>query len=91
MEDLAPAAAAAYYAQLRAASDEVRTFSPWRAGAYEPLNFDWSFDYFPRTYVRPGTEVTVYHLRDCTPTTRTFPPDFVNPFRGSNDVNNPAV
>jgi hypothetical protein len=92
MEELAPAVADAYYTHLREASDEVRTFSPWRPGTREPLNFDWSFDYYPRAYVRPGTEVTVYHLRDCTPTMQTFPSDFVNPFRqGTGDVDGVAV
>jgi len=83
MEAFDPKLADAYYARLRAASDSARTFSPWRAGQYVPLNFDWSGDYYPRAYVRPGTEVTVYHLRNCTPDTSGFPHGFVNPFRGS--------
>ncbi len=35
----------------------------------------------PRVYVRPGTEVTIYHLKDCTPSTAAFPPGFANPYR----------
>ncbi len=27
------------------------------------FNFDWSFDYYPLSYARPGPEVTVYRLR----------------------------
>ena len=81
MEARNRAQADAYYAQLRAESDTVRTFSPWRAGAHVPLHFDWSFDYYPRAYVRPGTEVTVYHLKGCTPSTAAFPPGFANPYR----------
>ena len=34
-------------------------------------------------YVRPGTAVTVYRLRDCAPSTDAFPPSFRNPFRDS--------
>ena len=60
----------------------MRTFSPWRSGTSVPLHFDWSFDYYPREYVRPGTEVTVYRLRDCTPSTAAFPPSFRNPYPG---------
>jgi hypothetical protein len=73
----------AYYARLEAESDNVRTFSPFRSGASVPLHFDWSFDYYPREYVRPGTEVTIYRLRDCTPSTAAFPPSFHNPYRDS--------
>jgi hypothetical protein len=27
-----------------------------------PFNFDWSFDYYPLAYARPGPEMTVYRL-----------------------------
>ncbi len=73
----------AYYARLRSESDSVRTFSPFHAGESVPLHFDWSFDYYPRAYVRPGTEVTIYRLRDCTPSTEAFPASFRNPYRDS--------
>jgi hypothetical protein len=73
----------AYYARLKSESDDVRTFSPFRTGTSVSLHFDWSFDYYPRAYVRPGTEVTVYRLRDCTPSTAAFPPSFRNPYRDS--------
>ena len=71
----------AYYARLRAESDGVRTFSPWARGKTVPLHFDWSFDYYPDAYVRPGTEVTLYHLKDCTTSTDAFGPGFANPYR----------
>ena len=34
-----------------------------------PFNFDWSFDYYPLAYTRPGPEMTIYRLRGgrCTP------------------------
>ena len=73
----------AYYARLKAESESVRAFSPFRAGETVPLHFDWSFDYYPRAYVRPGTEVTIYRLRDCTPSTAAFPPAFRNPYKDS--------
>ena len=79
----------AYYTHLR---DELRRGAHVLAvasGTYVPLHFDWSFDYYPRDYVRPGTEVTVYRLRDCTPTTTTFPPDFV--IRSGTAVDDMAV
>ena len=59
----------------------MRTFSPFRSGTSVPLHFDWSFDYYPGEYVRPGTAVTIYRLRDCTPSTAAFPPSFRNPYR----------
>jgi hypothetical protein len=31
------------------------------------FNFDWSFDYYPAAYDRPGAEIWVYRLRNCTP------------------------
>ena len=73
----------AYYQRLRESSDSVRTFSPFRSGTSVPLHFDWSFDYYPDEYVRPGTAVTVYRLRDCAPSTDAFPPSFRNPYRDS--------
>ncbi len=73
----------AYYRRLEDESDSVRTFSPFRAGTSVPLHFDWSFDYYPDAYVRPGTEVTVYRLRDCEPSTDAFPASFRNPYRDS--------
>ena len=61
----------------------MRRFSPFRSGTWVPLHFDWSFDYYPDEYVRPGTAVTVYRLRDCAPSTDAFPPSFRNPYRDS--------
>ncbi len=57
-----------YYAALDAASEDVVTFSPYRAGA-DPVRFsyDKSFNYEPRAYVRPGPVVEIHTLRDCTP------------------------
>ncbi len=57
--------AVAYYRALARAGEVVYHVSPYRTGARPPaFNFDWSFDYYPLAYVRPGPEVTVYRLRD---------------------------
>ncbi len=34
-----------------------------RAARRSPFNFDWSFDYYPLAYARPGPAMTVYRLR----------------------------
>jgi hypothetical protein len=60
--------AVAYYAALERASASVARFSPYRAGATPvSFNFDWSFDYYPRAYERPGAVIAVHRLRDCHP------------------------
>ena len=28
-----------------------------------PFGFDWSFDYYPLAYERPGPQMTIYRLR----------------------------
>ena len=56
--------ALAYYRKLQANADLVYTISPFRPGKEPvPFNFDWSFDYYPREYERPGPEIWVYRLR----------------------------
>ena len=54
-----------YYRELERRSDVVYTASPYAKGA-DPVefNFDFSFDYYPLAYRRPGPEITVYRLRD---------------------------
>ncbi len=57
--------AVAYYRALARAGEVVYHASPYRAGARPvAFNFDWSFDYYPLSYHRPGPEVVVYRLRD---------------------------
>ncbi len=56
--------AVAYYRALARAGEVVYRASPYRAGARPvAFNFDWSFDYYPLSYHRPGPEVVVYRLR----------------------------
>ena len=57
-----PQAIAYYRALSREASVAYRA-TPYRPGAGPvPFGFDWSFDYYPLAYERPGPQVTVYRL-----------------------------
>ncbi len=58
--------AIAYYRALAQAGEVAFRASPYHAGsAASPFNFDWSFDYYPLSYERPGPQMTVYRLRGC--------------------------
>jgi hypothetical protein len=55
--------AIAYYAALAERGRLVFRASPFASGARPvPFNFDWSIDYYPRQYHRPGPEMSVYRL-----------------------------
>jgi dolichyl-phosphate-mannose--protein O-mannosyl transferase len=55
--------AIAYYQALAKYGTLMFHISPYSRGASAvPFNFDWSIDYYPRQYVRPGPEVSVYKL-----------------------------
>jgi hypothetical protein len=58
----APLAISYYQALARDAQVAYRS-SPYASG-HGPVafNFDWSFDYYPLSYRRPGPDVTVYRL-----------------------------
>jgi hypothetical protein len=62
--------AIAYYRALERRADVVFHASPYRRGA-QPVefNFDWTFDFYPLAYARPGPEMTIYRLKDgrCAP------------------------
>jgi hypothetical protein len=67
--ELAPQAIA-YYAQLANQSKLMYHVSPFGKGSRAvPFSFDWSIDYYPRQYSRPGPEISVYHLQSgrCAP------------------------
>src|SRR3954452_7592621 len=52
-----------YYRRLRARGAIAFRASPYGHGASPvPFNFDWSFDFYPLAYERPGPVVTIYHL-----------------------------
>ena len=58
------ARAIAYYRELARRGEVVYRRQPVRAGQGPVrFNFDWSFDYYPLAYERPGPAMTVYRLR----------------------------
>jgi hypothetical protein len=65
-ENAALPAALAYYRRLRAQSTQILYASPYKRGrAPVPLHYDFSYDYYPTAYLRPGPEVRLYRLHDC--------------------------
>lgn len=62
--------AIAYYAELERRAEIVHVSSPYGSDRDEvAFNFDWSFDYYPLAYQRPGPVMTIYRLREgqCAP------------------------
>lgn len=53
-----------YYKALERRSVTAFKITPYRKGA-DPVkfNFDWSFDFYPLAYYRPGPTMWVYHLQ----------------------------
>jgi hypothetical protein len=59
---IAPSAIA-YYAELANRSALVYHTTPFTTGHHSvPFSFDWSIDYYPPQYHRPGPELSIYHL-----------------------------
>ncbi len=55
--------AIAYYRALARRGEVVYRASPYTHGRDRVgFDFDWSFDYYPLAYHRPGPEITVYRL-----------------------------
>ena len=55
--------AVAYYRALARQGTVVFRASPYARGQRPvAFNFDWSFDYYPLAYERPGPQMTVYRL-----------------------------
>jgi 4-amino-4-deoxy-L-arabinose transferase-like glycosyltransferase len=55
--------AIAYYAALASQGEVAYRVSPYSQGRGPvAFDFDWSFDYYPLAYDRPGPEMTVYRL-----------------------------
>jgi len=62
--------AIAYYAQLANDAKLVYHVTPFSTSKRAvPFSFDWSIDYYPGQYVRPGPEMSVYRLTigRCSP------------------------
>ncbi|HEU4976890.1 MAG TPA: glycosyltransferase family 39 protein [Baekduia sp.] len=55
--------ALAYYRALERHADLAYRVTPYRRGA-DPVrfSFDWTFDFYPLAYYRPGPTMWVYHL-----------------------------
>jgi hypothetical protein len=59
--------ALAYYQRLERESDHLLHVSPFKPGrSAVPLHFDFSYDYYPTAYYRPGGIVDIYRLHNCT-------------------------
>jgi hypothetical protein len=55
-----------YYASLPRHGDIVHRVDPYQPGKGPVrFNFDWSFDYYPMAYERPGPTVIIYRLREA--------------------------
>jgi hypothetical protein len=62
--------AIAYYAALANQAKLMYHVSPFANSRHAvPFSFDWSIDYYPRQYERPGPEMSVYRLQGgkCAP------------------------
>jgi hypothetical protein len=56
--------ALAYYKELERRSDVAYTVSPYsKVKGPVAFNFDWTFNYYPLAYNRPGPTMTIYHLK----------------------------
>jgi Dolichyl-phosphate-mannose-protein mannosyltransferase len=58
--------AIAYYDELERRSDVVYRVSPRGDEPVNRFSFDFSFNSYPLDYKRPGPEIVIYRLRDCT-------------------------
>jgi hypothetical protein len=57
--------AIAYYRVLAQRARVIYHVSPYgRGDSPVGFGFDWTFDYYPLAYYRPGPEITVYRLGD---------------------------
>lgn len=55
--------AVAYYHALAAQAEVAYRASPYSPSGNPPgFNFDWSFDYYPLSFYRPGPQMIVYRL-----------------------------
>ncbi|MBA2514498.1 MAG: hypothetical protein H0V26_09240, partial [Solirubrobacterales bacterium] len=58
--------AVAFYKALDRESEVVFRANPFGAGEKQlPFQFDFSFNYYPLAYEKPGPVMTVHRLDDC--------------------------
>jgi hypothetical protein len=66
--------ALAYYRRLERESRHIYHLSPFKPGRKPvPLHYDFSYDYYPTAYYRPGGIIDVYRLNNCTQKTGRVP------------------
>jgi 4-amino-4-deoxy-L-arabinose transferase-like glycosyltransferase len=66
--------ALAYYQRLERESNHLLHLTPFKPGRRPvPLHFDFSYNYYPTAYERPGGIVDVYQLRNCKQQTGRVP------------------
>jgi hypothetical protein len=66
--------ALAYYQRLERESRDLLHLSPFKRGRRPvPLHFDFSYNYYPTAYYRPGGIVDVYQLKNCKQQTGRVP------------------
>ena len=66
--------AVAFYRALDRESRVMYRASPFAAGTEPlPFQFDYSFNYYPFAYDRPGPVMTVHRLDDCRPRRASTP------------------
>jgi hypothetical protein len=66
--------ALAYYQRLERESTRIYHRSPFKRGRKPvPLHYDFSYDYYPTAYRRPGGIIDVYRLHDCKQQTGRVP------------------
>jgi hypothetical protein len=66
--------ALAYYKRLQAESTRIYHLSPFKPGRKSvPLHYDFSYDYYPTAYQRPGGIIDVYRLHGCKQQTGRVP------------------
>jgi hypothetical protein len=56
-----------YYDALKRAGTLVFQTKPYGEKTSLPFSFDYSFNYYPLSFDRPGPEVQIYRLRGCNP------------------------
>ncbi len=54
-----------YYDELKKQATLEFESKPYGGRTSEPFSFDYSFNYYPLSYDRPGPEVQIYRLRTC--------------------------
>jgi hypothetical protein len=66
--------ALAYYQRLERESKHIFHRSPFKSGRTPvPLHYDFSYDYYPTAYKRPGGIIDVYQLNNCRQQTGRVP------------------